>query len=166
MIGGLGLIKDDIIKKVFVEFIGGRLFFYELIYQCIEWFFKQFGCQLMEVYWLQFYMLDNVMLLINLMGIVLGMWFEVDGKVIVFMLGVFYEMKVFMQKEVLFCLKVQYFLEWIVYCILFIVGEGEFCIVECIVDFEDVFLFYIKLVYLFNLGRVWLWFSSWGSQFD
>lgn len=58
-------------------------------------------------------MLINVNLLINKMGIVLGMWFNYGDKVIVLMLGVFYEMKYLMEYEVLFKLKVKFLMMFI-----------------------------------------------------
>ncbi|WP_421946741.1 competence/damage-inducible protein A [Phaeodactylibacter xiamenensis] len=166
MTGGLGPTKDDITKKVLAEFTGGRLSFHEPTYQRIERFFKQLGRQPTEAHRLQSYMPDNATLLTNPMGTAPGMWFEVDGKVIVSMPGVPYEMKALMQKEVLPRLKAQYPLERIAHRTLLTAGEGESRIAERIADLEDALPPHIKLAYLPNLGRVRLRLSSRGSQSD
>jgi nicotinamide-nucleotide amidase len=166
MTGGLGPTKDDITKKVLAEFTGGRLSFHEPTYQRIERFFKQLGRQPTEAHRLQSYMPDNATLLTNPVGTAPGMWFEVDGKVIVSMPGVPYEMKALMQKEVLPRLKAQYPLERIAHRTLLTAGEGESRIAERIADLEDALPPHIKLAYLPNLGRVRLRLSSRGSQSD
>jgi nicotinamide-nucleotide amidase len=164
MTGGLGPTKDDITKRVLAEFTGGQLSFHEPTYQRIERFFKQMGRQPTEAHRLQSYMPNTATLLTNSMGTAPGMWFEVDGKVVVSMPGVPYEMKALMQGEVLPRLKDRYPLERIAHRTLLTAGEGESRIAERVADLEDALPSHIKLAYLPNLGRVRLRLSSRGSQ--
>lgn len=166
MTGGLGPTKDDITKKVLAEFTGGQLAFHEPTYQRIERFFRQLGRQPTEAHRLQSYMPDNATLLTNSMGTAPGMWFEVEGKVVVSMPGVPYEMKALMQEEVLPRLRERYPLERIAHRTLLTAGEGESRIAERVADLEEALPAHIKLAYLPNLGRVRLRLSSRGSQSD
>ena len=164
MTGGLGPTKDDITKKVLAEFTGGQLSFHEPTYQRIERFFKQLGRQPTEAHRLQSYMPDNATLLTNTMGTAPGMWFNVNGKVVVSMPGIPYEMKALMKEEVLPRLRERFPLERIAHRTLLTAGEGESRIAERITDLEAALPAHIKLAYLPNLGRVRLRLSSRGSQ--
>ncbi|MEQ8706673.1 MAG: competence/damage-inducible protein A [Phaeodactylibacter sp.] len=162
--GGLGPTKDDITKKVLAEFTGGGLVFHEQTYQRIERFFHQLGRQPTEAHRLQSFMPDNAVLLPNRMGTAPGMWFEFEGKVIVSMPGVPYEMKAIMQQEVLPRIRERYPVARIAHRTLLTAGEGESRIAERVADLEAALPPHIKLAYLPNLGRVRLRLSSRGSQ--
>jgi nicotinamide-nucleotide amidase len=163
MTGGLGPTKDDITKKVLAEFTGGELVFHEKTYKRIERFFKQLGREPAEAHRLQSYMPDNATLLTNRMGTAPGMWFEVDGKMIISMPGVPYEMKVIMEDEVLLRLRERAPDNKIAHRTLLTAGEGESRIAERVADLESALPAHIKLAYLPNLGRVRLRLSSRGS---
>lgn len=162
--GGLGPTKDDITKKVLAGYTGGNLAFHEPTYERIERFFKQLGRKPVEAHRAQSYMPDNATLLTNRMGTAPGMWFEKEGKVIVAMPGVPYEMKAIMQDEVLPRIRERAPASRIAHRTLLTAGEGESRIAERIADLEAALPPYIKLAYLPNLGRVRLRLSSRGSD--
>ena len=162
--GGLGPTKDDVTKKVLTDFTGGNLAFHQPTYDRIERFFKQIGRTPTEAHRIQSFMPDNATLLKNRMGTAPGMWFEMDGKVIVSMPGVPYEMKAIMSDEVLPRLSAKFPLDQIAHRTLLTVGEGESRIAERVADLEEGLPSHIKLAYLPNLGRVRLRLSSRGSN--
>ncbi|MBV6653569.1 MAG: competence/damage-inducible protein A, partial [Mameliella sp.] len=135
--GGLGPTKDDVTKKVLTEFTGGNLAFHQPTYDRIERFFKQIGRTPTEAHRIQSFMPDNATLLKNRMGTAPGMWFEMDGKVIVSMPGVPYEMKAIMSDEVLPRLSAKFPLDQIAHRTLLTVGEGESRIAERVADLEE-----------------------------
>ena len=103
--GGLGPTKDDITKKALTDYFGVEMRFSESTYNRIQRLFQKFGKTMTEAHHEQSYMPSNADLLMNKMGTAPGMWFEHDGKVLVSMPGVPYEMKYLMEAEVLPKLK-------------------------------------------------------------
>ncbi|HHS95254.1 MAG TPA: competence/damage-inducible protein A, partial [Phaeodactylibacter sp.] len=99
--GGLGPTKDDITKKALAEYFGAEMVFDESTYNQIQRLFKQLGRSTNDAHMEQSYMPSNAEILLNKMGTAPGMWFEQEGKVVVSMPGVPYEMKHLMEAEVL-----------------------------------------------------------------
>ena len=107
MTGGLGPTKDDITKKTLAHYFGAKMVFHQPTYDRILKLFERWGRSSTPAHREQCYMPDNAELLHNKMGTAPGMWFEEDGKVLVSMPGVPYEMKYLMEHEVLPKLKEQ-----------------------------------------------------------
>ncbi len=162
--GGLGPTKDDITKKVLADFTGGQLVFHEPTYARIQRFFQRLGRQATEAHRQQSYLPGNAQLLPNRMGTAPGMWFEVEGRVVVALPGVPYEMKTILSEEVLPRALGRFPTAPIAHRTLLTSGEGESRIAEHIADLEAQLPPHIKLAYLPNLGRVRLRLSSRGSQ--
>ena len=164
MTGGLGPTKDDITKKSIADFLGVDLVFHEATYDRILNLFKRWGRTPTPAHKQQCYMPSNVQLLYNKMGTAPGMWFDHQGKVIVSMPGVPYEMKYLMANAIIPKLKETFPGKPIAHRTLLTVGEGESRIAKRIEAFEDNLPPEIKLAYLPNLGQVRLRLTGKGND--
>lgn len=154
MTGGLGPTKDDVTKKAICEFFGVDMVFHQPTYDRILKLFEKWGRSSTEAHRLQCYMPANAELLYNKMGTAPGMWFEKDGKVLVSMPGVPYEMKYLMEHRVIPKLIETFPGQPIVHRTIQTVGEGESRIAARLEDIESNLPDHIKLAFLPNLGKV------------
>jgi nicotinamide-nucleotide amidase len=154
MTGGLGPTKDDITKKALAEFYGVGMVFSEVTWERIERFFARLGRPTSPAHREQCYMPANAELLTNKMGTAPGMWMAHEGKIVVSMPGVPYEMEYLLLQEVIPRLRERYQLHPIAHRTLLTVGEGESRLAELIEDLEDQLPAHLKLAYLPNLGQV------------
>lgn len=158
--GGLGPTKDDITKKTIADYFGADLIFHEPTWDRIQGMFKRWGRSTTPAHKDQCFMPSNATILFNKMGTAPGMWFEIDGKIIVSMPGVPYEMKYLMEFEVIPKL-VEYFPgKPIAHRTILTVGEGESRIAARLEHIEQNLPPFIKLAYLPNLGNVRLRLSA------
>ncbi|MCB0548525.1 MAG: competence/damage-inducible protein A [Phaeodactylibacter sp.] len=160
MTGGLGPTKDDITKKTLAKFFGVELEFHQPTYDRILRFFERLGRTTTPAHRQQCYMPANATLLLNKMGTAPGMWFEQNGKVIVSMPGVPYEMEYLMEHEVIPRMKRFFPGLPIAHRTILTAGEGESRIAERLEQVEDELPPHIKLAYLPNLGQVRLRLSG------
>lgn len=158
--GGLGPTKDDVTKKALADFLEDELVFDDATYQRILRFFERLNRKTTEAHRLQCYMPSKANLLLNKMGTAPGMWFEHNGKIIVSMPGVPYEMKYLMEHEVLPKLKAFLPSKPIAHRTILTAGEGESRIAARIENIEDSLPDFIKLAFLPNLGQVRLRLSG------
>ena len=91
--GGLGPTKDDITKKVLCEYFDSELVINDEVLAHVESFFIKRNRPMLEVNRLQAAVPDKAEVLFNQVGTAPGMCFEHDGKIVVSMPGVPYEMK-------------------------------------------------------------------------
>jgi nicotinamide-nucleotide amidase len=155
MTGGLGPTKDDVTKKAIADFFGVEMIFSQDTYDRIKSYFTKVNRVIPEdALQAQCLMPANATLLVNKMGTAPGMWLEQEGRVLVSMPGVPYEMEYLMTNEVLPRLKVRFPGRPIAHRTILTVGEGESNIARRIEKFEDSLPTNIKLAYLPNLGQV------------
>jgi len=155
MTGGLGPTKDDITKKAIADFFGMEMILDQSTYDRIKSFFVKLGREIPEdALRVQCLMPTNATILVNKMGTAPGMWFEKDGKVLVSMPGVPFEMEYLMENEVLPRLKAHFPGVPIAHRTILTVGEGESNIARRIEAFEDSLPANIKLAYLPGMGQV------------
>ncbi|MBR9919637.1 MAG: competence/damage-inducible protein A [Bacteroidetes bacterium] len=154
MTGGLGPTRDDITKKAIADHFGVGLVFSQETHAHIAKLFERFGRPMLEAHRQQCFMPQNAKLLTNKMGSAPGMWFEKDGKVLVSMPGVPYEMKHLMTEKVLPKLKQSFQPRGISYRTILTAGKGETQIAEAVESFEDNLPEELKLAYLPGLARV------------
>lgn len=154
MTGGLGPTKDDITKKALAEYMNVPLVFHEPTFERIVRIFEQFNRKVTDAHRQQGYLPANAEVLPNKMGTAPGMWMEWNGKVIVSMPGVPFEMHYLMENEVLPKLKMRFPGKPIAHRTLLTAGEGESIIAETISDWEDNLPDNLKLAYLPSLGQV------------
>lgn len=99
--GGLGPTKDDITKYTLAEYFSMKLKRNQEVLEKIEDFFKIRGREMLEVNRQQADLPENCRVIENKSGTASGMWFEKDGKIIISMPGVPYEMKSMMSEVVI-----------------------------------------------------------------
>jgi len=162
--GGLGPTKDDITKKVLMEYFNSKTIFHQATYDNIVELFGKRNYPLSEVNRLQAELPDNCIILPNRVGTAAGMWFEKNDKVIVSMPGVPFEMKTLISEQVIPRLKGKYKTPFIFHKTIMTTGIGESMLAEKIEEWETNLPANIKLAYLPQPGIVRLRLS--GSSND
>ena len=164
MTGGLGPTKDDITKDAIATFLQVSKVFHEETYQRILRFFAKLERQPTEAHRQQCYLPDGAQILPNKMGTAPGMWFNYQGRAIVSIPGVPYEMKYLMEHEVIPKIARQFVGKPIAHRTILTVGEGESKIAERLEYIEDHLPSGMKLAYLPGLGRVRLRLTAYGED--
>ncbi|MBQ4291439.1 MAG: damage-inducible protein CinA, partial [Muribaculaceae bacterium] len=100
MTGGLGPTKDDITKQTLLRYFGGEMVFDESVLVNIEKVFERRGLTLNELTRRQAEVPSSCKVIQNEVGTAPIMWFEKDGKVLVSMPGVPFEMRAALEKVV------------------------------------------------------------------
>ena len=152
--GGLGPTKDDITKKAIADYFGTDMIFHEPTWERIKVIFQRWGRSTTPAHRAQCFMPSNATLLLNKMGTAPGMWFEKEGKIIISLPGVPFEMKYLMEFEVIPKLIAHFPGKPIEHRTILTVGEGESRIAARIEAFEKKLPNNISLAYLPNLGSV------------
>lgn len=159
--GGLGPTKDDITKHVLCEFFDSKLIQDEEVLKHVRSIFERRNLEMLDVNMLQAAMPDKATALFNEFGTAPGMWFEKDGKILVSMPGVPYEMQGIMTNHVIDRLKKKFDLKGLYYKTVQTQGIGESYIAKRIEDMEnDMRSKGISLAYLPSPGGVRLRLSS------
>jgi len=153
MTGGLGPTKDDITKKALSAFLGVNMYFDNEVWERIVRIFDKLERPVSESHKDQSFMPEGVKLLRNSMGTAPGMLFQYNGKYILSMPGVPYEMKAIMDEEAMEWLKSLISVN-IVQKTIMTHGTGETVIENAICDLVDKLPPYIKVAYLPSLGTV------------
>ncbi|GHS98692.1 CinA-like protein [Bacteroidia bacterium] len=99
--GGIGPTKDDITKKTLCKYFHTQLVFDEKTLETIQEVFAGLSKTLNELTREQAYVPESATIIQNKMGTAPITWFEKDGKVLVSMPGVPYEMKWAMSNEII-----------------------------------------------------------------
>ena len=162
--GGLGPTKDDITKKTIAEYFDDYLVLNETALEMVRAIFEKFGRELTELNKQQAMLPSKCTFIPNEVGTAPCMWFDVNGKVIISMPGVPFEMKHIMSNEVLPRIRKQFKTPAIVHKIVRTVGVGESFLAELIADWEDHLPAHIKLAYLPSLGQVKLRLTGIGNN--
>lgn len=154
MTGGLGPTRDDVTKIALANFFGVGMTFSEDTWERIQRIFERFGRDTTPAHKEQCYMPANATLLTNKMGTAPGMWMEDEGKIVVSMPGVPYEMKYLLTNEVIPRLTERHQIRPILHRTIRTIGEGESRLAAKIEDLENGLPSHLKLAYLPNLGQV------------
>ena len=158
--GGLGPTKDDITKKTLAEWFGGGMRFDAAVAAHVERMLTARGIDFNALNRSQAEVPAACTVLHNAYGTAPGMWFERDGRVVVSLPGVPYEMEHLMQDEVMPRLKKRFALKQIVHRTLITSGLPESMLAERIAAWEDALPAGLKLAYLPNPGSVRLRLSA------
>lgn len=105
MTGGLGPTKDDITKKVICDIFQCELVIDEATLKQVTEMFAARGMELTETNRQQAAVPDGCVVLTNTLGTAPGLWLEKDGKVLISLPGVPFEMEKLIKDEVLPRLK-------------------------------------------------------------
>ncbi|MBS1771985.1 MAG: CinA family nicotinamide mononucleotide deamidase-related protein [Bacteroidetes bacterium] len=162
--GGLGPTSDDITKPLLCEYFGGKMVVNEKVLNHVKDIFTKRNRPFLERNLRQAEVPDNCQVLHNRMGTAPGMMFGKDGKIIVAMPGVPFEMMAIMEDHVLPLLRNKFTGYYIVHRSILTVGQGESFIAEKIVDIEENLPEYIKLAYLPSVGMVKLRLTGSGEN--
>ena len=135
--GGLGPTKDDITKQVLCEYFDTVLYRNEEVLERVESYFRARNRVILESNRQQADLPKSCKVLTNPVGTASGMWFEKEGKVLVSMPGVPYEMKHIMTEEVLPRIKAQFELPTLFHYTIMTEGIGESFLAEQVKDWEE-----------------------------
>lgn len=165
MTGGLGPTKDDITKKVIGEYLGTELTFHDASWERLQKIYRSFGREATESHRVQCYLPATATVLTNERGTAPGMWMEHEGRIIVSMPGVPYEMRYLVSKEVVPRLLESNESEDRQRSLTILTaGAGESVIAESIETIEDALPEHMSLAYLPNLGTVRLRLTTRGTD--
>lgn len=159
--GGIGPTNDDITKQTLTKFFDTKLVFNESVIQNIEQLFStRPNFVINELTRAQAMVPENCTLIQNVVGTAPITWFEKDGKVIVSMPGVPYEMKQAMSSEIIPRLQKYFKTPAILHKTVQVYGFGESALALKIADWENALPQDISLAYLPNLGVIKLRLSG------
>ena len=158
--GGLGPTKDDITKKTLAELFGSRLVCDQTVADHVRRMLEARGIEYNRLNRDQALVPACCTVLFNAHGTAPGMWFEQNGKVVVSLPGVPFEMEHLMTDEVMPRLKARFSLRQIVHRTLITAGLAESMLAEKIADWENALPPYLHLAYLPAPGVVRLRLSA------
>jgi nicotinamide-nucleotide amidase len=160
--GGLGPTKDDRTKKVLASYFGSPLVMHQPTLDHVTEFFRKRGMGLTKLNEEQALVPACCEVLPNENGTAPGMWFEKEGKVVVSMPGVPFEMMAIMQQSVLPRLAAMNGGDIIVHKTVLTTGIPESILAEKIEAWEDALPGFIKLAYLPSPEQIRLRFTATG----
>lgn len=134
--GGLGPTKDDVTKQTLCEFFNTKLEINEEILAHVRSFFAQRGKEMLPVNIQQAALPVGAKILKNEVGTASGMWFEHNGKIVLSMPGVPYEMKHLLQDKALPLFKKRFEMEAKYYRTILFQGIGESFLADEIEEIE------------------------------
>ena len=158
--GGLGPTKDDITKTTLAERFGGRMVRDEATYIRNERILTARGIDYNDLNKGQAMVPDTAVVLQNLHGTAPGMWFETEGKVVVSLPGVPFEIKELMSAEVLPRLLDRFGRHRIIHRTAITFGLAESVLAATIAPWEEALPPTLHLAYLPSPSQVRLRLSA------
>lgn len=134
--GGLGPTKDDITKHVLCEYFNTELEINSEVLARIEGFFVKRKRPMLEVNIQQAALPKSCVVIHNYQGTACGMWFEKNGKVLVSLPGVPYEMQGMMKGELLARFSTYFKVKSLYHKTILTTGIGESFLAETMKDWE------------------------------
>ena len=164
--GGLGPTSDDLTKPCLVEYFDTTLVRDQAMLDNIQNLFAARGREMTALNEAQADMPANSTPILNAVGTAPGMLFERNGKVMVSMPGVPYEMRRMMSDTILPKLQEKYVEGVLCHRIIRTIGVPESKLADMIKDWEDNLPSEIKLAYLPTMGTVKLRLTAQGENED
>ncbi|MCM4168664.1 Nicotinamide-nucleotide amidohydrolase PncC [Arenibacter antarcticus] len=165
--GGLGPTKDDITKHTLCEYFGDTLVEnHEVLLHVEEIFKKYISSPISELNRQQAWVLSRAEVLHNEYGTAPGMWIQRNGKVVVSLPGVPFEMKHLITTKVVPRIIEGFKRPFIVHKTMITYGMGESAIAEILEPVEVRLPSEVKLAYLPSLGSVRLRLTGKGPDKD
>ena len=146
--GGLGPTKDDITKHTLCDYFGSTLRYDEVEAEHIRTMLEARNIAFNDLNRGQAMVPECCTVLHNAHGTAPGMWFEREGRVVISLPGVPFEMQHLIDEEVMPRLKVHFELREIVHRTMITFGIAESILAERIASWEDALPDYIHLAYL------------------
>lgn len=137
MTGGLGPTRDDITKETLAEYFHTTLERNQEVLQGIEAWFRERGRPVLEVNRAQADLPKDALILPNTRGTAQGMWFEKEGRVLISMPGVPYEMKGIMRDGGFATLRERFGTPNIIHKTVLTLGIGESYLADLMSDWEN-----------------------------
>lgn len=162
--GGLGPTNDDITKNTLNEYFKGQYITHEGTLAQITSIFRKRGLELTELNRKQAEVPDCCTVLPNLLGTAPGMWFENNGKILISLPGVPFEMVDIMQNEVLPRLSKMNEGQVVVHKTIQTFGLPESFLAEKLTQWEGLLPKNIKLAYLPSPTSIRLRLSAYGTK--
>jgi len=164
MTGGLGPTNDDITKNTLTEYFNCKFITHEETLTQIASIFSKRGLELTELNRKQAEVPDCCTVLPNLLGTAPGMWFERDGKILISLPGVPFEMVGLMQNEVLPRLSKLNEGQVVVHRTIQTFGLPESFLAEKLTQWEGQLPKNIRLAYLPSPTSIRLRLSAYGTK--
>jgi len=159
--GGISPTNDDITKQTLCAYFNTKLVFDESVLQNINTLFSNRpGFIMNDLTRAQAMVPENCTVIQNVVGTAPVTWFEENGKVIVSMPGVPYEMKHVMSTEIIPRLQSHFKTPVLLYKTIQVYGYPESTLALKIADWENGLPEFIRLAYLPNSGIVKLRLSG------
>ncbi|MDR2147574.1 MAG: competence/damage-inducible protein A [Tannerella sp.] len=159
--GGLGPTKDDLTLKVLCQYFDSELHFSEDVLKNIEEIILQRGFIINELTRNQAMVPDKATVIQNKMGTAPCTWFEKDGKTLISMPGVPYEMKWLMTHEIIPRLREKFNRDlFIKHATIMVSGLTESELALRLTDFENDLPDFVRLAYLPQYGIIRLRLSA------
>lgn len=146
--GGLGPTKDDITKHTLCEYFNSTLRYDEVEAEHIRTMLEARNITFNELNRGQAMVPECCTVLHNAHGTAPGMWFEQNGRVVISLPGVPFEMQHLIDEEVIPRLKARFELREIVHRTMITFGIAESILAERIAAWEEALPNYIHLAYL------------------
>jgi len=162
--GGLGPTRDDRTKNALADIFGSRLVRDEVVTQDIRNLLKSRNVPIIDLNLDQALVPDNCQVIRNAQGTAPGMWFEREGRVVVSMPGVPYEMKAMMEDHIIPGLIRRFKVPFIIRKTVMTTGIPESKLAARISDWELALPEGVSLAYLPSPGIVKLRLSVSGPD--
>lgn len=159
--GGIGPTNDDITKQTLTKYFGTKLVFDASVIRNIEQLFaNRPNYTINELTYAQAMVPEDCTVIQNPVGTAPITWFEKEGKVIVSMPGVPYEMKNAMSTEIIPRLQQHFDTPIVLHKTIQVYGYGESALAMKIADWEGALPTNLSLAYLPHFGVVKLRLSG------
>lgn len=146
--GGLGPTKDDITKRVLAEIFNSPMVCHTETYERVERMMAARGIAFNELNKGQAMVPECCTVLANHKGTAPGMWFERNGRVVVSLPGVPFEMEALITESVLPKVKEHFALTAVTHRTIITYGLAESMLAEKLAPWEDALPEHIHLAYL------------------
>lgn len=164
--GGLGPTKDDITKKTLCEFFGSELYENPEALANVKRIFESRGYELTPINRQQSWVPRCCTMINNVLGTAPCMWFEHQGRIIVSLPGVPFEMVNLMETEIIPRLQKHFRTDHIINKNILVQGIGESFLSDMIESWELALPPTIRLAYLPQAGMVKLRLTARGGHDD
>lgn len=158
--GGLGPTKDDLTKQTLCKYFNTPLVFNQAVLDNIREIYKDRPHVFNELTESQAFVPESATIIQNKRGSAPVTWFECNGKILVSMPGVPYEMEWVMENEILPRLNNYYKTPAIIHKNILVYGYSESSLAITISNWENSLPEFIKLAYLPSPGIVKLRLSG------
>ena len=162
--GGLGPTNDDITKKALAEYFGVKLVTNDAVLDNIRTFLLKRNAELNQRNIEQALVPENCRVIPNTIGTAPGMWFEDQGRIVISMPGVPFEMKEMMNRHILRELQLRNDGSPIFHKIILTQGVPESKLAEILEKWERELPHHWSLAYLPSPGIIKLRITATGTN--